>query len=239
MIKSALQWLAELAVAAKSDDIVQVDERLYSTIEMKPITPPRADKLVVTTLAGLVDYLTANKDRLQRDGLTCHVRCPESVELIDAVEDAYRTRQTWIVAAAALPDLRFGRWQPLEEFMIWLQTHFVPSDAMAAVQQFVGAIADEATVTVKDDGVTQETVARSGITKLAAVDVPRGVDLRPFRTFAEVEQPASRFVLRLRKAPCVEAALFEADGGAWRVAAIEAVAEYLRPRLPEGVALIA
>lgn len=66
--------------------------------------------------------------------------------------------------------------------------------------------------------------------------------LRPYRTFREVEQPASRFVLRLQSGQgdgMPKAALFEADGGAWRLTAIEAIARWLRTaQMPDALAII-
>jgi hypothetical protein len=56
------------------------------------------------------------------------------------------------------------------------------------------------------------------------------VELRPYRTFREIEQPASKFVLRVKrggegqKPGC---ALFEADGGFWKLEAIENIRKYI------------
>lgn len=58
--------------------------------------------------------------------------------------------------------------------------------------------------------------------------MPNPVSLIPYRTFKEVDQPASKFVFRMRDgAHGPEMALFDADGGAWEVAAMQALHEYL------------
>ena len=41
------------------------------------------------------------------------------------------------------------------------------------------------------------------------------VKLRPYRTFLEVEQPESDFLIRIREGG--EIGFFEADGGAWKL----------------------
>jgi hypothetical protein len=67
------------------------------------------------------------------------------------------------------------------------------------------------------------------------------VKLAPYRTFREIAQPASLFVLRLqtsRHGDKPECALFEADGGQWKLEAIQALATYLRTALP-GLAVLA
>ncbi|NQK92942.1 hypothetical protein HO498_01330 [Streptococcus suis] len=60
---------------------------------------------------------------------------------------------------------------------------------------------------------------------------PNPVTLRPYRTFAEVEQPASQFIYRIDKAGYM--ALFEADGGKWKLDAINNIATYLKSKLGE------
>ena len=63
--------------------------------------------------------------------------------------------------------------------------------------------------------------------------MPNPVTLCPFRTFVEVKQPESRFVFRMRQSEGrgVECAVFEADGGAWKNAAMSNVKEYLKKEL--------
>ena len=51
--------------------------------------------------------------------------------------------------------------------------------------------------------------------------------LRPYRTFTEVVQPASDFIFRMKEDRGITCALFEADGGAWKNAAMKNIKEYL------------
>jgi len=66
------------------------------------------------------------------------------------------------------------------------------------------------------------------------------VKLSPFRTFREIEQPESEFLLRIRldanENPTV--ALFEADGSAWSIKAMENIVEYVK-KLVTGIEVIA
>jgi len=93
-------------------------------------------------------------------------------------------------------------------------------------------VVDESVKTYGDDGVSQQATVKSGVTSVVDVKVPNPVLLKPFRTFAEAEQPESKFIFRLRKDDAgVTAALFEADGGAWKVQAIQNIADYLNEHL--------
>lgn len=68
-----------------------------------------------------------------------------------------------------------------------------------------------------DNGVTQTVEARQGVALNALVEVKPRVLLRPFRTFLEVEQPESEFLLRVH--PEEGIGFFEADGGIWKLTA--------------------
>jgi hypothetical protein len=59
------------------------------------------------------------------------------------------------------------------------------------------------------------------------------VTLKPFRTFREAEQPSSDFIFRV-KADEIKGnlcALFEADGGYWKIAAMQNVRTWLQNKL--------
>ena len=80
----------------------------------------------------------------------------------------------------------------------------------------------------------------TGVVKVEEVILSPIVNLAPFRTFAEVDQPISKFLFRMRReGNHVSAALFEADGGAWRLEAMKNIAEYLGFNLPKDVVVIA
>lgn len=72
---------------------------------------------------------------------------------------------------------------------------------------------------------------KTGIASKAYAVVPSPCSLQPFRTFLEVEQPASQFIFRMRGDRSIECALFEADGGAWKREAMRNVKEYLTDKL--------
>ena len=72
--------------------------------------------------------------------------------------------------------------------------------------------------------------------KVADVVVPNPVTLAPYRTFLEVEQPASKFIFRIKEGG--QLALFEADGGAWQHEAILNIKNYLIEQLKDNNVII-
>lgn len=59
------------------------------------------------------------------------------------------------------------------------------------------------------------------------------VKLKPYRTFYEVEQPESEFLLRLSDDGKV--GFFEADGGMWEMTARRTIKEYLEKALEKEI----
>ena len=54
------------------------------------------------------------------------------------------------------------------------------------------------------------------------------VNLAPYRTFAEIDQVVSQFVFRARVGSgSANLALFEGDGGRWRLSAVAAIKAWL------------
>ena len=82
-----------------------------------------------------------------------------------------------------------------------------------------------------DNGISQEVSVRTGAVLKEQQTVQPIVHLQPYRTFLEVEQPASDFLLRLDKEG--RPALYEADGGAWKLEAKRSIAAYLGEQLAD------
>jgi hypothetical protein len=207
-----------------------------------------AEPLQLATLAGLVAYAVANRDSLDLDSMMAVIDGPGQVRLVGPPKrDDFMERP--VFATANLAELvgndgfPFGQYLDPELFIISLQSRFAPTPAVTALLKLVGSIKDESVRQLNDDGVTQTVTARAGAVLAKDVDVQPVVTLAPFRTFREVEQPESRFILRLRRGsegqkPSI--ALFEADGQAWKLVAVERIAAYLRNRLEKsGVVVVA
>lgn len=72
--------------------------------------------------------------------------------------------------------------------------------------------------------LTPDVEARQGVALNALIEIKPRVMLRPFRTFLEVEQPESEFLLRVD--PDEGIGFFEADGGIWKLEAKKNIADY-------------
>ena len=124
--------------------------------------------------------------------------------------------------------------------MIYLQSMFIQDDTARQILKVVGNLTQGSETNVADDGITQRVTAKAGVARVAVVDLPNPVALCPYRTFLDIHQPASEFVLRIKadKDEGPRCALFEADGGAWRFTALEHIKSYMADNLDPDRAII-
>jgi hypothetical protein len=229
MIKEALEYLIKLGhVETKS-----IGDSVYSTEKLFLVTEQTPSVLEVRSLSGLVQYLTSgfDKDELSEKKMV-HVISPTEVVAFSSFNRDYK-RNEYIQAKAMLPSFSFDRFYDSEEFNIKLQSAFVKNDDRDIMLKVVGNIKEENVRQIGDDGVSQAVQAKVGVATVATVQVPNPVVLAPYRTFVEVEQPNSEFIFRMQNGP--RCALFEADGGAWKLTAMRHIKEYLEASLNEEI----
>lgn len=127
-----------------------------------------------------------------------------------------------------MPHFVANRWVEQEKFILELQSKFVTTPDLEAIMQVAGNIEAKTTANYGDDGVTQKTTITQGVASKTDVIVPNPVQLIPYRTFLEIEQPSSNFVFRIDGSGSVpEFTLIEADGGLWINQSKERIKEYL------------
>lgn len=221
--------------------ILDINDRPYSTSQLHPVREPKPATLRIRTLSGLVDYLVSNADGLTLSDLIVHVNSPTDVHLYSRFCGNFAQRSQFLeVEAIDQIFFEFGRYQPLELFNVALQSQFVQGETTASMLKIIGNIKDGEVKSFSDDGISQEVRAKRGVTLVEEVNVPNPVDLAPYRTFPEVEQPSSKFVFRMRSGSLTpECALFVADGNAWALDAIDNIRDWLREKLPKEVTIIA
>lgn len=229
MIKEALQYIVGLG---KAEEHV-INGACYSDKPLHRIDTyyPKADAIEMHTLTSLVDYIKSEVDEMP-PRMIVEVKSPTEVELYSQL-DPNRDRESLVVASARVPGFEFDRFVEHEKFCINLQSKFLPSDDRELILKFAGTVEAGSVSEYGDDGVTQKATIKTGLASKGDAIVPNPVCLRPYRTFLEVEQPESAFVFRMKQDSygSVMCAIFEADGGAWKMDATQAIKEYLQCEL--------
>lgn len=227
MLKNAMEYLLSISRPA----VVDVEGQNFSTVDLTRIKVQAAvSELQVNTLTGLVDYIKSEFDGTKT--LMIQVKSPTDVRLFDSL-DSTNDRRTFIQAKALLPNITFERFTDREEFQIMMQANFVDNIDKQIVLDIISNIVEDGSAEIKDNGMAQQVTVKKGVASVGYETIPGRVSLKPFRTFAEVTQPESEFILRLREGSKV--GLFEADGGAWELNAIYSIKEYLANELSEQI----
>lgn len=242
--RAAIEKIEELVRAASPAPIDTGDGRKFSAIPLHDLTErqPEPSEILVNTLSGFVEAakLVHDDDELVPECVI--VNGPGCVSLYGILEGYARNRPSLVKARAVVPfpedrpapGFQFGRYHAQEDFVIGLQALFVPDEARDAVLRVVGNLTSASSTRLEDDGVTQVATMRAGVTRKTEGEIPNPVTLRPYRTFAEVEQPASKFILRIQEQggePKI--ALFEVEDPRWILTAKTAIKEYLAGQLSE------
>ncbi|MEM9552640.1 MAG: hypothetical protein AAGC60_00150 [Acidobacteriota bacterium] len=192
----------------------------------------RASTVHLSTLEGLVELIA---DEIGAQDLLVRI-APDRVEVQSKTHPEWLDRDT--VASAKLPyaPLEFGAWIGLEAFRIAVLGLVEDSTDRAALLAALKTVSHKEVTTIRDDGTGQSVAVSAGKESSDAwMALPSELTLTARRTFPEVEQPTSAFILRVRTSSDTEpgARLIETDGGLWRIAAVNAVKAYLVAALEE------
>ena len=117
---------------------------------------------------------------------------------------------------------------PFEEMQIALRTRFQETKDTPYVQKLLSDISTGAKITYNDNGVATTIVTSKGVALQGSETIRPIVTLRPYRTFQEVDQPESTFLIRVNERGI---SFTEADGGMWKLKARETVKAFLEERL--------
>lgn len=227
MIEKALKYLVNLGEAK----LLNIGSGTYSDKPIHRINEPRAGEVTATTLTSMVDYLHSGMDEKSIDRLIVHVASPSEVWLISELNND-RLREAYFFCKALTPNnIQYNRFMETEQFNIMLQSSFVDNTDKALLLKVTGLIQEKDVKEVGDDGISQAVTMKTGVVRVDDVIVPNPVTLAPFRTFPEIEQPESKFIFRMQSGPA--AALYEADGGAWRNEAMKRIKEWLEDELQD------
>ena len=227
-LKEALKYAVDLSAPHTYD----INGETFSSEPLVRIGQKQEDlvtALEISTLTGFIDYIANNRDEIDLSKTLVIINDIDKVSLI-SIPNKDKNREIYIQAKAVTPEHRWG-WSEREDFIIGIQSKFTESDDRDILMKYVGTMQEEQNVQTTDDGVSQKIVAKTGIASVSNVILPNPVKLRPFRTFQEVEQVESNFVFRIRQGG--DCALFEADGGEWKIRCRKAIKGYLKGQLKD------
>lgn len=234
MLKEAMEYITSLG--NKSQEIItkEINGETYIKGDVNRLPVDMASRMGFNTLSAVVDYIkTSVADERIKTPYIVEVE-HDKVNVFSGLDERLnRTHLAYV--KPLLPDINFNYYMNMEEFVIQLKTCFIETDNLNRLVSIVSSITDEAKVSFEDDGIGMKISQVSGTTIKSKENLQINpiVRLAPYRTFTEVEQPESRFLLRVRDGG--KLALYEADGGMWKLEAQHNVSNYLRDALKDEI----
>ena len=227
--KDFIEKILELA----GEQIVEVNDRQYTNQKLTLIKEPEVTTVKLNGLKGLIDIIEIELlARAYSNKIFINIDSETHITVFGLLDDYFR--HTYYVAEPDLPqiDRKLNAYMPLENMIIFLMTNFIETEDRDYLIKLFSNITDEKSVKMTDDGLSQTVNAKQGIALAEKTTVKKIVTLKPYRTFLEAEQPEEKFLPRLDANG--NAALFEADGGMWKIQAKKNIRVYLHNNISEG-----
>ena len=150
----------------------------------------------------------------------------------DEVQAEYKKVLNVFMREAVIPGFRKGK-VPLNIIKQKFQKEIADECKQACFREFYPkAVKESGIAAVNLQNVTDVLFTpETGFSCTALVEVKPRIQLQPFRTFLEVPQPESEFLLRVD--PNEGIGFFEADGGVWKLEAKRNIADYFEKNLKD------
>lgn len=225
-----LAKLIEKILEISQPKTYEVGGKTYSNETLFEVKPDKdkPDNFNVYSLKAIVGLI---KTEIGRHKTPLFVSVPDArtVEVYDTYNDDM-TRNLLYTARCSVPGFREG-FRGIEAAIIEIRSLYIPNEGTEYVLELLSRIGKNDAIQIIDNGITQSVEAAQGVSLKSMEAIKPRVKLCPFRTFLEVEQPESDFLLRVNAEEGI--GLFEADGGVWRLEAKKNIAEYFERELDD------
>jgi hypothetical protein len=217
---------------------VTVDGKTYATQSLNPVEPP--EKPRKTPRPKAVSSLDALCALVAQEAAVIY---PESKLFLavpsydrvcvftDIFRDSYERQELYSASTADFQGWD-DSWFDYEQAVIALRSQFIANEGTEYLLGILSRMSRHASIDTDDNGMTQHTTVSCGVTLVGAETIRPIVKLKPYRTFQEVDQPESEFLVRIREAKDGnKIGILGADGGMWKLAARNTIKEYLTQKL--------
>lgn len=232
MLKAAIEKIQELC----APNLFQADGHNFLAykdggyIEVKPDLE-MVENIHLSSLDALVKFV---KTEAVKNYSIVYITIPDHMRVdcfTRPCEDLLMSREYLYTADATdVPGWDAKVSLSFEEALIALRTRFQPATDTEYALRLLSNITTGGKVTYNDNGVATSIVTKRGIDLQGNEAIKPIIKLRPYRTFQEVAQPESQFLIRINERNIT---FIEADGGMWKLEARNTVKKYLEEALKE------
>lgn len=231
MLKAAIEKIQEM-----SKPVIQVIEgRTFSVntdggaSEVRPQLD-LADTLPLTSLDALVKMIKTETVNMYTGPF--YIMIPDHMTVrcfAQPKEELRNLRQVFYeVSATDVPGWEAEAQLGFEAAQIAMRTRFQETPDTTYALKLLSEISNGAKITFSDNGIATSVVTQKGVSLQSNEAIRPIVTLKPYRTFQEVDQPASQFLIRINERGI---SFIEADGGMWKLAARKTIKSFLEEAL--------
>ena len=231
MLKEAIEKIQELAapfmtqlgddtfVIGKNGDVIHVHPDLDYAVEIQLYSLDALIQMIKTEAA-----LKYNPPLYIEAFLYDKVKC-----FLQPDKDLRFYRQyLYTVMAQDIPGWKSEENLGFEQALIAVRTRFQQTKDTEYLLKLLSDITCGAKVTYADNGIATTVTAQKGIALQGMETIRPIITLKPYRTFQEVDQPASEFHIRISERGI---RFIESDGGMWKLTARQTIVDYIKEKL--------
>lgn len=243
MLKAAIEKIQEMSKPL----IQEIEGRTFSVStegSAKEIRPclDLADTLPLASLDALVKMIKT--EAISKYSAPFYIMVPNhmTVRCFAQPKEAIRNfRQVFYeVNATDVPGWEEEAKLGFEAAQIAMRTRFQETPDTMYALKLLSEISNGAKITFSDNGIATSVVTQKGVSLQTNEAIRPIVSLKPYRTFQEVDQPASQFLIRINERGI---SFIEADGGMWKLSARKTIKAYLdealAPEIEAGTVVVA
>lgn len=229
MIKEALEYL----VGLKPVQTFVINGETYTdgALSRVPKVKHSPDRYAVKSLDAIANLIKTEIGKA-RVPLFIRIDTPTRV-FVESSWDSEFDRDFLYQANCEEANFEPG-WRDHEKAIIELKSAFIPTEGQQYLLDLLSRLCVDDGVETTDNGVTQTVTTKQGVSLKQAENVRNIVGLKPFRTFREVNQPESMFLIRVDDKSRV--AILEADGEIWKIEAKLNIKAYFEKELADYIA---
>lgn len=230
MLKAAIEKIQELCAPTQFEveGHYYLADKIGGYTEVKPDLE-MVDSITLSSLDALVKFV---KTEAVEKYPTVYITIPDNRTVRCFTKPNYdlRNNREYLYTACAtdVPGWDAKVSLSFEEALIALRTRFQPATDTEYALRLLSNITTGGKVTYNDNGVATSIVTKRGIDLQSNEAIKPIIKLRPYRTFQEVAQPESQFLIRINERNIT---FIEADGGMWKLEARNTVKKYLEEAL--------
>lgn len=235
MLKAAIEKIQEMAAKPErfsidGHDYIMTPDGGYTEIKPELEYP---EQITLSSLDALIQFV--KREALNaNDHVFITIPNHETVCCFTEPIKDLRWNRVYLYTAKAtdVPGWNKEVKMGFEEAMIALRTRFTPTPDTDYALRLLSSITTGGKVTFNDNGVATSIVTQKGIALQENTEIRPIVRLSPYRTFQEVPQPESQFLIRVSERAIT---IVEADGGMWKLQARRNIMQFLAAELAEEI----